>query len=232
MTSNRIFVGLFAFLALLVSSLRADAQGENGVTDPKGFVRLLNAVGQGTGRLDLLIDGRSVREKGFALGDVTGGISRKPGSYTITCRRDGLKEGVTTVQVAKDETTTLIPFAEFVPSTETKEAFWKIRILRLKQTETPGKLTATVVNVTKQEELKVEIGRKDGTWEPLWVKKLGLERTELKRSSGYVPLRSGDTKLNSLSVGSSGNFVSVIYEDAEGKLGSQNFQDFKYLSAE
>lgn len=219
-------------ITLLASCLPGGAQGEDPSNGPRGFVRLVNAVAIGTGKLDMLIDGSKVRDEGYHFGDVTGGIARKPGSYKVSFRREGVKSGETKVALDLNETTTLIPFAEFVPATPDQEAYWTIRILRLKQHENKEKRTATIVNVTRLPELKVEIRQRDGTWEALFVKRLGLERTPIQQSTGYVPLRSDGKNLEALSVGNSGNFVAVVYEDADGTIRSQNFQDFKYLSAE
>jgi hypothetical protein len=78
----------------------------------------------------------------------------------------------------------------------------------------------------------VLIQQPDESWTTLIVTRLALERAPIVQRTGYVPLKTEDCDLKPLSVGSSGNFVSVIYEDATGKICSQNFQDFKYLSLE
>lgn len=195
-------------------------------------MRLVNAVAIGTGKLEMLIDGEKVRDEGYKFGDVTGGIPKKPAAYKVSFRRDGVKSGETKVVLEKNETTTVIPFAELIPATPDKEAYWQIRILRLKQQEDKGMRTATIVNVTREPELKVEVRQQDGKWDSLVVKRLGLERTVIRQSTGYVPLRCGGKDLKPLSIGTSGNFVAVVYEDENGAILSQNFQDYKYLSAE
>lgn len=228
-TDSKLLVVLCAFFAAVVPLV---AQEKDEAIGPRGFVRLLDAVACGSGKLDFLIDGRKAREEGYELGDVTGGIARKPGSYKVTFRREGVEEGETKITLAKNETTTLIPFAELVPATPDKTAYWKIRILKLKQLEEKEKRTATIVNVTSEPELKVEVRSKNGTWDARFVKRLELKRMEIYQKSGYVPLRVGSKNLKPLSVGTSGNFVAVIYQDSEGVTQSQNFQDYKYLSAE
>lgn len=219
-------------IAWLATGSPARSQSTDETVGPRGFVRLVNTVAIGTGKLDVMIDGNKVREEGYKFGDVTGGIPRKPGAYMVSFHREGAESGETKVTLEKNETITLIPFAEFVPATPDNEAYWQIRVLRLKQNETKEKRTATLVNVTREPELKVEIRRKDGVWESIFVKRLALVRAEIRQSSGYVPLRCGGRDLKPLSVGSSGNFVAVVYEDAHGTIRSQNFQDYKYLSAE
>lgn len=210
----------------------AHAHPEDPTLGPRGFIRLMNAVGVGSGKLDFLIDGKKVRDEGYEFGDVTGGIPRKPASYKIAFRRSGIETGETRLDVIRNETTTLIPFAEFVPATEQKAAHWIIRILRLKQSENRDKSTATVVNLTRNPELKVLIQQPDESWVTLSVKRLNLERIPILQRTGYVPLRTETGDLKPLSVGTSGNFVSIIYEDADGVICSRNFQDLKYLSLE
>ncbi len=221
----------FSFV-LLLALMSADAQPPSETAGPRGFIRCLNAVSNGSGKLDFLIDGRKVRDEGYELGDVTGGIPRKPGSYKIKFKREGVKEGEVNVVIAKNETTVLIPISEWVPTAEKKEGYWKIRILKLTQFEAKEKLTATIVNMTRKPELKVEIRQEDEKWETLTVKQFGLERTAIQKGSGYVPMKTDGAKLKSLSVGTSGNFVTVIFEDAAGELRSQTFQDHKYLGTE
>jgi hypothetical protein len=210
----------------------AVAQTEDPTVGPRGFIRLMNAVGVGSGKLEFQIDGVKVRDEGYEFGDVTGGIPRKPSSYKIKFRRNGVEEGETKLDVARNETTTLIPFAEYVPATEKKAAHWIIRILKLKQSESPGKSTATVINLTRKPELRVKIQQPDESWITLSVKRLTLERTPILQRTGYVPMQAEGGDLKPLSVGTSGNFVSVVYEDDNGAICSQNFQDLKYLSFE
>lgn len=217
---------------MIITIMPASAQTDDPTVGPRGFMRLMNAVGVGSGKLDFLIDGVKVRGEGYQFGDVTGGIPRKPASYKVTFRRSGIEAGETKLDLIRNETTTLIPFAEFVPATEKKEAFWIIRILKLKQSESRDKSTATIVNLTRKEKLKILIQQPDESWVTLSINRLALERTPILQRAGYVPLKTESGDLKPLSVGTSGNFVSIIYEDADGVICSQNFQDLKYLSLE
>ncbi len=223
---------LIQFLSCAALMLTANAQSQNSNDGSRGFIRLMNAVGVGSGELEFRINGEKVRDKGYRLGDVTGGIARKPASYQISFHRTGIESGETKLNVLKDETTTLIPFAEFVPATESKPEHWTIRILRLKQSDSREKSTATVINLTRKPELSVRIQQKDGTWTPMHIARLALERAPILQRSGYVSIQAESQDLQPLSVGSSGNYVAVIYEDADGKICSENFQDHKYLSFE
>ncbi len=197
-----------------------------------GYVRLVNAVARGTGTVTVLIDGENVNAAGYKLGAVTGGIGLKPGSHTVTIRREGAEGGTTTVNVVKDETTTLVPFAEKVPAADDKPATWAIRILRLKEQAAEHERCATFVSVAREPEIKVEVGRGRGVWDSASVERLSIARLPVKESGGYVPLRINGEELPAMAVPSTGNYVVIIYEDADGKMRSLNFRDIKFLSAD
>jgi len=224
-----------AFCVILISWLSSPfghAQTEDSASGPVGFVRLINTVGVGTGKLEFLIDGKIVRPEGYQLGNLTGGIALKPASYKMVFRREGVTEGTTQVQVKVNDTMILIPFAELIPATDKKPEHWDIRILRLKQHESENKRTASFVSVSREPELKVEMRQVDGTWEAVFVERLKVARAEIKQARGYLSVRCKGRELSSVSVGPAGNFVSILYEDEKGELRSKTFQDYKYLSAE
>ena len=206
------------------------AQDQDARRGPFGFIRLLDAVSAGSGKLDFLIDGKPVRPDGYQLGNVTGGIALKPATYQVLFRRDGVKEGETRVTVVANDTTTLIPFAELIPVRDGDLARWQIRILKLKQQETEDKRTASFVSVARDPELKVEIRQADGQWQALHVNRLGIARADIRQARGYLPVRCKNQKLSAISVAPAGNFVAVLYDDENGSLRSKNFQDYKYLS--
>ena len=228
MNSNR----LSAVLGVAFSLLAGTSHGEESGHGPVGFVRLLDAVGVGTGKLEFMIDGKSMRPDDYQLGNMTGGIALKPGNHKMVFRREGVKDGVTQVLVVADDTTILIPFAEQVPATEMKPARWEIRIFKLNQQESEDKPMASFVSVSSEPELKVEMRQADGKWEPVFVKRLGVARTMIKQSRGYMSVRCKEHELSAVSVAAAGNFVSVLYDDENGVLRSKTFQDYKFLSAE
>jgi len=226
-------------LAAIISALMAGPVWLGGVATAQdaglercGFIRLLNAVSAGTGPLDVLVDGQPVRPEGYQPGNVTGGIARKPKVYTVRFRRDGVTAGQTRVNVLANETLILIPYAELVPAREREAAHWEIRILRLKQHEADDTRTASFVSVARDPELTVEILQSNGKWEAILVKRLAIARSAIRQARGYLRVRCKDQPLTSVSVAAAGNFVAVLYDDANGVLRSINFQDYKYLSAQ
>jgi len=219
---------LIAAIAAIVAT-PANAESKKAAT---GFVRLVNAVAIGSGPVSLVIDGEAVRAKGYKFGDVTGGISQPTGARKVTIEREGVEDGVTTVNLERNQTVTLIPFAEKVPASDTKPAYYTIKILRLKQTTPDSGRTVTFVSVSGTPELKAEIQSEDGTWASAFVKRLTIADLPMNYSQGYAPLRVNGESITPIPISGDGNYVLVLYDDAEGKLQSLYFMDFKYLSAD
>ena len=197
-----------------------------------GFVRLANAVMEGTGQLTMEIDGTKVNEKGYKPGGVTGGIQLSPGGHTVKFAREGTKEASTHVTIDANETTILIPYAEMVPARDDDPDHWEIRILRLKQRDPEEARSATFVSVSKQPEIKVEMRDPLGGWSSVFVKRLAVTRAPILYQRGYVPLKTADGDLVSIPVAAKGNYVVLLYDDNQGHVRSLNFRDRKFLSAD
>jgi len=220
---------VICIFSLLLSNSQAEKKSAK---DSAGFIRLVNAVAAGTGPVRLEIDGEDMRPKGYDLGDATGGIGLSSGSRKVSIKRNGVEEGVTTVNLLKDQTVTLIPFAEKVPASDTKPAHYVIKILRLKQTTPDSGRTATFVSVSANPELKVEIAGEGSKWESAFVKRLTLSQLPLSLTGGYAPVKVNNERLESIPIDGEGNYVIVIYDDSEGRIQSLCFSDLKFLSAD
>ena len=193
---------------------------------------MVNGIAYGTGNVKLLVDGEDMQPDGYKLGDATGGIGLSVASHKITFKKEGLKEGSTTIALAKDQTVTLIPFAEKVPATDQEPAHYRIQILRLKQKDTDSGRTASFVSVSANPEIKVELEDENGKSATLFVKRLSVSETPLNYSQGYAPAKVNGVSIKPIPIGGVGNYVIVLYDDAEGKVQSLNFRDFKFLSAD
>lgn len=199
---------------------------------PTGFIRMVNAISYGTGKVNLIIDGEDMRPQGYVVGDATGGIGMKAGSHKITIKREGVKEGTTTVQLDKDQTVSLIPFAELVPASDLVPKHYEIRILRLKQKQVDFSRMATFVSVSSLPEIKVELADENAKWATVFVKRLAISETPLNYSQGYAPAKVNGEAIKPLPIGGKGNYVVVLYDDDAGKLQSLYFRDYKFLSAD
>lgn len=219
-------------LLLLVATLSPLLAEKDPTAPPTAFIRVVNGVAQGTGQLSVVIDGENKRPDGYNLGDATGGMGMKAGSHKVTFKREGVKEGTTTVVLEKDQTVTLIPFAERVPATDQVPMHYEIRVLRLKQKEVESGRMATFASVSAAPELKIELGGKDRKMTSAVIKRLTIVEMPLNFTVGYAPASVNGIPIEPLPIGSAGNYVVVLYDDAEGKVQSIYFRDFKFLSAD
>ena len=79
----------------MAASGMAFAQAKSG----SGFLRIVNAVSAGTGRVAFAINGRDVYADGYALGQTTGEYGVKTGDLVITTRKTGVETGRTNIQL-------------------------------------------------------------------------------------------------------------------------------------
>ena len=230
MTSNRLLAALIATVLQWLTLAAPSASGQASQPEPCGFIRMFDAVSSGSGTLEFSIDAKPVRPQGYQLGNITGAIALKPNTYSVLFRREGVRQGATQVSVTLNATTILIPFAELAPARDGQPARWEIKILKLKQHPSDDTRTASFVSVSRLPELNLEIRQTDGKWQSLLVKRLGVSRTDIQQSRGYLPVRCNNLPLSPISVGTSGNFVSILFDDETNTLRSKTFQDYKYLS--
>lgn len=223
---------IFKTLCFLSGTLSPLLAQKDPAARPTGFIRVVNGVAQGTNKVNVIINGEDMRPKGYNLGDATGGIGLPVASHKVTIKREGIKEGTTTVVLEKDQTVTLIPFAEKVPATDQVPGHYKIQILRLKQKEIESGRTATFVSVSANPEIKVELQDESGKSATVFVKRLSVAETPLNYSQGYAPAKVNGEPIKPIPIGGVGNYVVVLYDDAEGKIQSLYFRDFKFLSAD
>lgn len=223
---------IFSTLLVVSGMLVPLAAQKEPDSPPTGFIRMVNGIAQGTGTVKLMIDGEDMQPDGYSLGDATGGIGLRAGSHKITFKKEGVKEGTTTIVLDKDQTVTMIPFAEKVPATDQEPGHFKIQILRLKQKEVNSERTASFVSVSAIPEIKIELEDENGKTATLFVKRLSVGETPLNYSQGYAPVKVNGVPVKPIPIGGVGNYVVVLYDDAEGNVQSLNFRDFKFLSAD
>lgn len=230
--SVTIFRHLMVSLVFVLSSSALPAQDDQEELPPTGFIRIANTIAPGTGNVKVLVDGKDVYRPGYKFGAVTGGIGLSPGGHAVTFRREGVTEGSTKVSIKKDQTITLIPFAERVPATDEVPAHFEIRILRLKQKEVQNGRSASFVSVSGQSEVLAEVRDPAGNWEKVPVKRLMIGEAAIRYPEGYVPIRVNQKDMEPIPISDAGNYVVVLYDDPEGNIKSVNFRDFKFLSAD
>jgi hypothetical protein len=198
----------------------------------EGFIRLFNAVSQGTGKLDCCVDGVSVREEGYQLGDVTGGIALAAKSHLVEIRREGLKKAEIKVTLVADQTVILVFFETWVPATDTTQARWKIGVLPLHpiRSELDGKLT--LITVSKLPGLILGISQGKRSWKSQPLDRLATVRHAVVQQQGDLVVQAAGREFGSISVVAASQTIAVIYDDLEGKIQMKSFIDYPYTGGE
>lgn len=230
--TRSLFVALASVWVLTATPHGLLAQDEKAESPPTGFIRIANAVAPGEGNVKVEVNGNNVYEPGYKFGAVTGGIGLPPGSHSVTITREGVKMGSSKVTVSKDQTVTLIPFAERVPATDQEPAHFVVRILRLKQKDIQSGRSASFVSVSGQPEILAELRDPAGNWQKVQVKRLMIGEAVIHYPEGYAPVRVNGKLMEPIPIGDTGNYVVVLYDDPEGNIQTVSFRDFKFLSAD
>jgi len=230
-------VGLaFRMAALVVFSAAMIPAASAQSGPPKvGFIRVVNAIGPGSGNMQLLIDGENMFPKGYKLGQRTGGIGLKAGSRRIEVRKEGIEPGTTKMKLATGETVTMIAFAEPVPvekQTKKDAPKWSAKILRLRQRDVERGFRMTVVSVSKRPSVSVQVAAEArGKVQNGTVKRMGVTSFDLGGGRGDVMLKIDGETLAQVSLDDPGNYVVVIYDDDDGKIHGLSFYDPKFVIA-
>jgi hypothetical protein len=198
-----------------------------------GFVRIVNAVSPGTGNASFLIDGRSLYADGYALGQTTGGYGVKAGSIDIEVRKTGVEPGSTRVSLGIGETMTVIAFAERLPAKKPDDPpKWGIKLLRLKQQEVERGYGVSLISVCKPEEIPLKL-TVEGREAPVraFAKRLAISKVELGGKRGEIMVSHEERVLANISPDSPGNYVVILYENAEGIIEALSYYDPKFVVA-
>ncbi len=230
--SPHLMKTIFKTLLALGATISVSLAQQDKPANPTGFIRLVNGVAEGSGKIQLMIDGDDMRPEGYKLGDATGGMGLRAGAHKVVIKKEGLEDGSTTVVLEKDQTVTLIPFSEKVPASDKRPAYFRIQILRLKQNEVQTGRLATFVSVSANLEIKVDLQDESGKFASANVKRLAIAELPLNYSEGYAPAKVNGVAISPIPIGGAGNYVVVLYDTPEGKVGSVYFRDFKFVSAD
>ncbi len=224
---------IIAAVATLVAAFASPAAAQQSGPPEVGFVRIIHAIAPGAGKVNMFIDGEDLFPKGYNLGQRTGGMGIKAGTHKITIKKEGLESGTTQVTLKTGETLSLIGFAEKVPGKEEGDPpVWKIRILRLKQSDPERGFRMTLVSVCDQKEVNIlAAAQGKGTIEKASVERLKTTSVDLGKSRGEVLVKAGDQIVTTISPEDPGNYVVVLYQDADGKIKALSYYDPKFVIA-
>lgn len=198
-----------------------------------GFIRIVNAISPGTGNASFLVDGRDLYKDGYALGQTTGGYGVKAGNLEIEVRKEGVASGNTRISLGTGETMTVIAFAERVPPKNADDPpKWAIKLLRLKQQDVERGYGLSLISVCQPEETAVNLtveGRE--RVEKAIARRLKISKVELGTKRGEILVALGDKTIANVSPDSPGNYVVILYENAEGQIEALSYYDPRFVIA-
>jgi len=200
-----------------------------------GFIRLVQAVSPGTGKVNVRIDGEDIFPKGYDLGQCTGGMGFHEGEHRIEVIKQGVEPATVKLSLAEGETVTLVAYAEKLPVIpgDADKPVWKARLLRLRQQPPEPGFHLTLASVCLQEEIPVRtllVGRKSPEFS--LVRRLSTVGVRLGRSAGdTLELQTGDQQLGNVSLDEKGNYVVILYDKEGGGVGMVSFYDPKFVVA-
>ncbi len=219
-------------LFLLAVCLPTTAAAQGGGPEV-GFIRIVNAVAPGEGNTTVKLNGDNIHQRGYRLGQRTGGIGLRAGSHEIRIEKEGVEAGSTRINIETGETLSLIAFAELLPAENDDDPpQWAIRILRLRQSDVERGYRASFVSVCDIPEIRVEAAAQGlQRIEELTVSRLNMSTLELGENRGEVLVRVGEEVITTISPDSPGNYVVILYQDEEGEVKGLSFYDPRFVIA-
>ncbi|MES2474729.1 MAG: hypothetical protein V4640_03030 [Verrucomicrobiota bacterium] len=211
-----VFIGLF-----LAGVVRVGAEP----VEPLGYLRFVNGIAAGSGMVSVRVDGKDLYPNGYRFGAVTGGIGLAPASHQVEVRRDGVKSGRAEVTVKKGHAATVIAFAEELATEEGKPVQFRAQLMTVTPRVVKEGKVATFVSVSRAPLLRVDVRQPDGKWRAVELPRLATAEIPISLDRGYVALKSAGKALEAIPVADSGNYVVVLFDDAQGVLHAVNFRD-------
>lgn len=204
----------------------ASARGE-GEEQRAGYVRFVNVVTAGEGRLQFFQDGQTLYKKGYKTGQATGGIGLLEGVYTIKARKEGCEDGELKLDLRKGSSQTVIAYAVPKKNKAGEILAWKIRLELLKGRQVSG-YEATCVSFCRDKTFQLSVGSFGQKPVAQVTSFLSVSHTSLVPAAGDVLLTIEGKRFYSFSTEDSGSYVAILYETKEGGLKALHFYDPVY----
>lgn len=222
---------LFAALTSIAFGMSVAAQ--ESATPQVGFVRIVNAVAAGTDKANIYLDGEDLFPKGYGLGQKTSGLGIKAGRHRVDVRKPGVETGTAQIDLAVGETVSLIAFAERVAVDRASDPpRWAVQLLRLKQRAPERGYQLSVLSVCAKPEVAVQAAvQGQGKVEALVARRLEISILDLGTARGEVLVRTDRGVIATISPDDPGNYVLILYEDADGTVRGISYFDPKFTVA-
>lgn len=201
------------------------------VPEDVGFIRIVNLVAPGEGRSDFSLDGKALYKKGYRLGQMTGGMGLRAGSYDLTVDKAGCESGSRRIKVEPGETQTFVAYAQAKLDDLGNVDSWTIDIGRLRQSTPEKGYNVTFVSFCKRQELTVGLSIDGGAVNTQVVNaKLAL-RVPVPRIIDGVVVSVDGKNVTTFTVDATGNYVVLLYDGEGDEVLATSFYDPKFLVA-
>lgn len=198
-----------------------------------GFIRLVNLVAGGEdGNVNFSLDGQDLYKPGYKLGQKTGGMGFKAGSYKLGVKKPGCKAAERGIKIENGLTQTFIAYGAPVRDELGEITGWEIKITSLSQKTPEHGYIVTLISLCESKELAVTIVA-EGTPDPIKevVPKMKAHSVKAGKPQGGVRVAVGETVVAGFYTDDPGNYVVLIYEDKEGNKKAIHYYDPKFLIA-
>ena len=206
------------------------AQEDPEWTKTAGFLRIVNVVAVGEGNLNLKMAGKSYWPKGFKLGERTGGFRMRSGKIAFMLEKEGCTTSTRSIEVVKGETQTLVCYADPLRDESGRIVEWELKIARLKQREPEQGLHFTIISFCEEQELELEVLETvSEVSQMVTVAKMKARRVKIEGGLVSVHIMHRDKVVERLATDQKGNYVVMLYTDAEGAQKGVTFYDSKFV---
>lgn len=205
-------------ISLLGGVLMACAHAQE---SPPGFIRLVNAAAGGDGNLVLSIDGEAVYAKGYKLGQTSGGIGLAAGRHRIELRKDGMKPLNETVELKAGSTVSLVVFTE---KEESPPYAWRLRLMQMTAQEASG-YRLCCLSLCRREELSLAASVDGKKPLSLPLQRGAAASLALGGQRGRVSVKVAGLAAADIDLDDPGNYMLVIFDDANGQVRCLSYYD-------
>lgn len=187
-------------------------------------VRVVHAVGQGQGGLQIELDGLPWRAAAqMQPGEVSSLRRLEPGPHRFQIARRGLDALRCQVRLEAGKSVTLVCYAAQVDRGD--RIAWVIRVRMLNDLNPGERRVVRFVYVGSSPRQWIECRQWGQPWNALILNRLRPELVEIIQPRGYLPLRSRGRPLPALPVSDEAAHVVILYEDAKGLITSLSYRE-------
>ncbi|MBK1833323.1 hypothetical protein [Roseibacillus ishigakijimensis] len=216
-------------LLFLLSLQLCLAQGE--VPDDVGFVRFMNLIDAGQGKVDLKIDGSTIWKPGYTLGQRTGALPYRGGKRSFLVSREGCLPAEREITVEAGKAQTVVAFAEEEFDENGESLGWQIKLARLAQHTPESGLVVTFISFCKEDVIDLEIteAMSQKTFKQAVNKRRTTRLKLVENGRVRASVKCGGDYIGTIKVDDEGNYVAFIFEGDEGRKKLITFYDPEFM---